>query len=63
MLFLTVSDILESHQGQIEIYGGSPVSGIVDCSNQRLLNHRQPLAVSNCMQTSLRWQRPTCITS
>ncbi|MEY3173561.1 MAG: hypothetical protein RLZZ436_1475 [Planctomycetota bacterium] len=24
MLFLTVSDILESHQGQIEIYGGSP---------------------------------------
>ncbi|MFN5897887.1 MAG: type II toxin-antitoxin system death-on-curing family toxin, partial [Planctomyces sp.] len=24
MLFLTVSDVLESHQCQIEIYGGSP---------------------------------------
>jgi len=24
MLFLTVTDVLESHQSQIEIYGGSP---------------------------------------
>jgi len=59
-LFLTLDEVIEIHEQQIEIYGGSHACEIPLPWNQRSQRHRQPLEASTSIATCSPWRLRIC---
>ncbi len=61
MVFLTLDDILESHQHQIDSYGGSHGIRDIGLLESAISQTQQVSADSICTQMFLKWQPLTSI--
>jgi death-on-curing protein len=57
--FLSLDDILESHQFQIDSYGGSPGIREIGLLESAIAQPQASLGGSFCTQTFTKWPRPT----